>query len=123
MRRKSGLIAGLAALALLTLAATFTPVQAEVYTAVVNISPLNEVPTHYQARPRQVASWSRLMSRADTNGTITSAKINYLGAVQGFAPGTGSVITGLHIHEGIATLNGPVRFGTRFSGSVTQTLT
>ncbi len=121
MRRKSGLIAGLAALALLTLAATFTPVRAEVYTAVVNISPLNESPPITNS----TATGGFLVTvdvTRDTNGTITSAKINYLGALQGFPAGMGSIITGLHIHEGTTAVNGPVRFGTRFSGSVTQTL-
>src|SRR5262245_41119140 len=44
MRRNSGLIASLAALALLTLAATFTPVRAETYTALVPITSASEVP-------------------------------------------------------------------------------
>src|SRR6185369_7820640 len=88
-------------------------------TAVVNISPLNEVPPI----PNLPATGGFLVTvdvTRDANGTITSAKINYLGAIQGLP--AGSVITGLHIHEGLATVNGPVRFGTRFSGSVTQTL-
>jgi uncharacterized protein (TIGR03437 family) len=119
MRRNSGLITCLAALVLLTLAATFTPVRAETYTALVGISPLNEVPPI----PTLTATGGFLVTvevTRDAAGNIISGKIHYTGVVQGFPAGT--EITGLHIHEGEATTNGPVRFDSGLSGGSPQVL-
>jgi uncharacterized protein (TIGR03437 family) len=112
-------MASLAALALLTLAATFTPVRAETYTALLTLSPLNENPPITNSTASGLFLVTIEVTR-DANGNITATKMNYLGGVQGFPAGT--VVTGLHIHEGVATVNGPVRFDSGLSGSNSQTL-
>lgn len=112
MRRSSGFVPFLAACVLLTLAATLNAVQAETLTATVALSPLNEVPpvTNLTATGGFVVT---IEVTRDSAGAITSGKVNFTGTVS--FPGAVNIV-GLHIHEGAATVNGPVRFDSGISG-------
>lgn len=112
MRSNSKILIKLATLVLLTLAAAFTSAQAETLTATVAVSPLNESPPITNL----TATGGFLITvdvTRDGTGNITSGKVNFIGTVN--FPGA-VTINGLHIHEGVAGLNGSVRFGTDYSG-------
>jgi uncharacterized protein (TIGR03437 family) len=106
MRRCSGLFTILAAFTLLTFASILTPVQAETVTMNLVLSPLNEVPPITNLTASGGFQLTLEVTR-DANGAITGGKVSAIGAVN--FPGA-ITITGFHIHEGISTVNGGVRF-------------
>lgn len=116
MRRSSGIIASLAALALLTLASAFTPVRAEILMANVLASPLAETPPITTLNASGGFNITINVTR-DAAGNITAGTITFIAQVQ--FPGSVS-FNGFHIHEGAAGIAGPVRFNTGLSGTNTR---
>jgi uncharacterized protein (TIGR03437 family) len=113
MRRSSSFRAFLAAFALVTLAALFTPVQAETVTMNLALSPLNEVPPITTLTASGGFQLTLEVTR-DANGAITGGKVTAVGFVN--FPGA-ITITGFHIHEGPSTANGGVRFDSGITSS------
>lgn len=113
MRRNSDLSASLAALVLLMLAASFTPVRAEILMANVLGSPLAETPPITNLNASGGFNITIEVTR-DGAGNITGGKISFI--AQFAFPGSVE-LTGLHIHEGPTGTAGSVVFGTDLSGS------
>lgn len=113
MRRSSGLITSLAALVMLMLASSFTPVQAEILMANVQGSPLAETPPITNLNATGGFNITIEVTR-DNAGNITAGKISFIAQVN--FPGSVE-FTGFHIHEGATGVAGPVRFGTDLSGT------
>ena len=110
IRRTGQVVAFIVALALLALA---TPVAAETLTAVVPLSPANEVPPIPPVNASGTAVVTINITR-NSAGNITSATINFMVS---FNFPSSITVTGLHIHEGSSTVAGPVRFDTGLSGA------
>jgi uncharacterized protein (TIGR03437 family) len=116
MRRNSGLSASLAALVLLMLASSFTPVHAQTtQTLMANVlgSPLAETPPITNVNATGGFNIAIEVTR-DGAGNITAGKISFI--AQYAFPGSVE-FTGLHIHEGFTGVAGPVRFDTGISGT------
>ncbi|MEP7270653.1 MAG: CHRD domain-containing protein [Acidobacteriota bacterium] len=112
--RKAGGIAVLAAI----LAITLTGIaRAEVVTAVVPLTTAAEItpPLSLPAGAKGTTSLTINIIR-DSNGNITSGIVNFLTSFS--FPGA-VTITGHHIHEGAATVNGPIVIDPSLSGSTT----
>ncbi len=118
MRRSSSIIASLAALALLTLAAAFTPVRAEILMANVLGSPLAETPPITTLNASGGFNVTINVTR-DAAGNITGGTISFIAQVQ--FPGS-VTFNAFHIHEGAAGIAGPPRFDTGLSGTNTVTV-
>src|SRR5688572_4988943 len=85
--------------------------KAETISATVPMNPQNEInpnPAIVQPDARGAFQVGVNVTR-DGAGAITGGTIRFLG---NFAFPLGITVTGLHIHEGAATINGPVRFDT-----------
>lgn len=117
MRRSSGLITSLAALALLMLAGSFTPLKAEILMANVQGSPLAETPPITNLNATGGFNIAIDVTR-DTAGNITAGKISFI--AQFVFPGSVEIV-GFHIHEGAAGVAGPVRFNTGITGTTSIT--
>lgn len=117
MRRSSGLILSLAALVMLMLASSFTPVQAEILMANVQGSPLAETPPITNLNATGGFNITIEVTR-DTAGNITAGKISFI--AQFVFPGSVEIV-GFHIHEGAAGVAGPVRFNTGITGTTSIT--
>src|SRR5207249_2506618 len=89
---------------------------AETLTATVALSSANEVPP---ASPSAtgVTTLTVVVNR-DSAGNIIGGTVNFLTTFN--FPGS-VVVTGHHIHEGLPTVNGPVRIDTGLGGSNTAT--
>ena len=94
---------------------TVVSAQAETLYALVRISPANEVPpiTTLDATGGMLVT---IDVQRNSVGTITSARMSFLGTVQ--FPGNVTV-QGLHIHEAAAGVNGAVRFDTGLNANTT----
>ncbi|NOT59015.1 MAG: CHRD domain-containing protein, partial [Acidobacteria bacterium] len=105
------LIGSIVALCLLTAVSA----QAETLYALVRISPANEVPpiTTLDATGGMLVI---IDVQRNSVGAITGARMSFLGTVQ--FPGN-VIVQGLHIHEGVAGVNGPVRFDTGLNANTT----
>ena len=114
MKRTAGFTAALLATLLIGLA---TSAHAEVYTATLLISPLNEVPPITTLNATGVFVVTVTVNR-DASGNITGGSVNFLGNVN--FPGA-VTITGMHLHENVAGANGPVRFDSGINGNSTKT--
>ncbi|MFN8004240.1 MAG: CHRD domain-containing protein [Acidobacteriota bacterium] len=114
MKRTAGFTAALLATLLIGLAAS---ARAEVYTATLLISPLNEVPPITTLNATGVFVVTVTVNR-DASGNITGGSVNFLGNVN--FP-TAVTITGMHLHENVAGANGPVRFDSGINGNSTKT--
>lgn len=120
MRRNSGLIASLAALVLLMLASSFTPVRAQTtQTLMANVlgSPLAETPPITNLNASGGFNIVIEVTR-DGAGNITAGKISFI--AQYNFPGSVE-FTGFHIHEGATGVAGPVRFDTGITGTTSVT--
>jgi uncharacterized protein (TIGR03437 family) len=106
MRRTAGFVASLLAVLLLTGAALAQSTQTVAVRAL--LSPLAEVPpiTDLNAGGGFLVTFN---INRDASGNITGGTANFLGQVQ--FPSTVTIV-GLHIHEGPAGTNGPVRIDT-----------
>jgi len=113
MRRCSGLLTILAAFTLLTLASTFTPVQAETVTMNLLLSPLNENPPITNLNATGAFQLTLEVTR-DAAGAITGGTVKVVGAVN--FPGAITIV-GFHIHEGPSTAKGGIRFDTGISSA------
>jgi uncharacterized protein (TIGR03437 family) len=78
------------------------------------MSPLNEDPPITSTNASGVASIIALATR-DSAGTLTSGQVVFDVNYTGFSDDTR--FTGMHIHEGPAGVNGPVRINTGISGN------
>ena len=108
MKRTTGFVASVFVFVLLALV---SQAKAETLTAFVPLSPANETPPIAGLNATGLAALTFTVNR-DGSGNITSATINFLVT----AAFTGSVtVTGLHIHEGVATTTGSVVFNTGLS--------
>jgi uncharacterized protein (TIGR03437 family) len=87
--------------------------RAEIVQAILQLSPLNEVPpiTNLNASGGMQVTITITRNNA---GTITAAQMSFLGSVT--FPGS-VTIQGLHIHEGDSRTNGNVRFESGLSGT------
>ena len=92
---------------------SLTSAKAEVVTASVPLSPLNENPPITNLNATGGFQITVNVTR-DANGAITGGTIRFLGTFM--FPGA-VTITGLHIHEGPVNDNGPVRFNTGISAA------
>src|SRR5262245_19475164 len=95
------------------LSIAFGTAKAETLTASVPMSTANENPpiTAYNATGGFLIT---INVTRDAAGAVTAGTINFTGTF-GF-PGA-ITVTGLHIHEGAAPINGPVRFDTGLSAT------
>src|ERR1051326_4796704 len=114
MKRTAGFVISL--LALLTLAFV-TSTKAETVQAALLLSPANEVPPVTGIAASGAFQITVTVTR-DTNGAITGGSVRFLGNVS--FPGN-VIVTGLHIHEGSATVAAGVVINTGLSGSNTMT--
>jgi uncharacterized protein (TIGR03437 family) len=116
MKKTGGSMVCLVALVLLALVSS---VNAETLTATVPLTPGAEVdpspPPPANATGGAVVT---ITVNRDGSGNVTSGAINFLVTVS--FPGSVTV-TGLHIHEGVATANGTVVFNSGLSGSNSMT--
>lgn len=112
MRRTIGFTASLLALLLLAFSIS---ARAEVLTAAVLLSPAAEinppvpVPTNASGGFLVTINITR-----DGSGNITAATMNFTGTISFQGAVT---VVGLHIHEGVITANGPIRFDSGLSAS------
>ncbi|MDX2029921.1 MAG: CHRD domain-containing protein, partial [Blastocatellia bacterium] len=113
MRSKAGSAISLLASLALGLFLMGATARAEVLTATVSMSPSNEVPPIAGLAASAGMQVSINVTR-DANGAITGATARFLGSVA--FPGSITVV-GLHIHEGVAGANGPVRVDSRLTAA------
>ena len=105
MKQTAGVfLSRLAGLALLLTLCLASVARAQTVTAPVTLSPQQEVP------PTAIAASGGFVigitpTRNGPNGPITGGSVNFLGQLV-FPPNT--TITGLHIHQGVAGVNGPI---------------
>lgn len=109
MRRTAGFVASFLALLLLTVTGLAQSTQTVAVRAL--LSPLNEVPpiTDLNASGGFVVT---LDITRDASGNITGGTANFVGQVM--FPGAVTII-GLHIHEQVAGMNGPIVIGTNIN--------
>lgn len=84
----------------------------------VAMSPAQEVPPIPAGNPDANASGTATITvnpARDVQGVATGGSINFAVTYSGFPAGT--TIVGLHIHEQVAGMNGPIRFDTRISAA------
>ncbi len=109
MKRTVGFTASVLALLLLALSIS---ANAETVTAAQLLSPANEVPpVNLNATGGFIVT---IVVNRGANGAITGGTVNFLGTVS--FPGA-VTITGLHIHEGAITVNGPIRIDSGVSAA------
>ena len=105
-----------ACIIVLMIAALATPVSAETLTATVALSSANEVPpTAANATGTSIVT---ITVNRDSAGNIIGGSINFLTT---FNFPSGIIVNGHHIHEGLPTANGQVRFDTGLGGNNTAT--
>src|SRR5262249_10974283 len=93
-------------------------VKAETVSTLLYLSPANEVPPIAGLNATGVFQVTVTVNR-DATGAITNGTVRFLGAVS--FPGS-VIITGFHIHEGVAGATAGVVISTGLSGSNTLTL-
>jgi uncharacterized protein (TIGR03437 family) len=113
MKKTGGLTAILVALAVLALSSS---VKAETLTATVPLTTEAEInPSPAPPAGAKGTTYLTVNITRDSQGNITGAVVNFLTS---FSFPSGVTITGHHIHEAPATLNGPIVINPSLSGSV-----